>query len=174
MSPRGRPRGPAGPRKRWRYFIYGEKLHKMLAVNRADDEVLAWCYPDHKKIFYSWADVRRNGYKAMTYQDVGNIVGRSAYQVRWYVYNHRIPKPQQTYSLSTGNRGIYFFTKTDVYNLYEYMRTHHMGRPRKDGGITVRNIPTASEVRRAMESGIFTYARTDDGRYVPIWEAEEY
>lgn len=161
-------------RRRWRYFYYNGQLHKTLSVNRRLDEVLAWCYPDHEKRIYSWSDVRRRGHKPLTRAEVCKIINRSPRTLQNYIYEGKIKKPQHTYSLSTGNMGIYLFSREDVLDIFENIKTIHFGRPRNDGFTTVRNVPDRNEVRAAALYNLFVYARTDEGEYIPVWQSEEF
>lgn len=161
-------------RKRWRYFYYGECLHRNLGVNRGMDEVSAWCYQHREKKIFSWLAVKRDGEPAMTYTDVGKIINRAPRTIRDYVYKGYIKKPQHTYSLKSGRKGMYMFSKKQVMELYDVVREIHFGRPRKDGFVTARNKPDINEVRSATEDGLFLYAETKDGKYVPIWKSEEW
>lgn len=173
----GRKSSPIGhkkKRRKWRYFFYGDKLHKTLAVNRSSDEVYAWKYSEGKRYIYSWSDVQRSGYQALTRTQVGKIVNRAPRTISEYVYRGLIPKPERTYCLETGAPGMYMFSRKDVWNIFEVVKGMHYGRPRKDGMVKSRSVPNEQEVRAAAINNLFFYGRTDDGRYVPIWASEEY
>jgi len=161
-------------RDKWRYFYYGGKLHKRLAVDRASDEVLTWCYSEHCKKVYSWSAVKRSAERALTYADVGELLGRSPRTIRNWVYAGYTNLPEQTYSLETGKRGMYLFSKEHVYSLWDVMRRVHRGRPRSDGMITTWNLPSKDVLRSAMDNDVIFYAINSDGEYVPIWKAEEW
>jgi len=44
-----------------------------------------------------------------------------------------------------------------------------VGAKRKDGLITNNSVPTIQELNRRMGSGILTYTRTEDGKFIPLW-----
>lgn len=161
-------------RKRWRFFYYGGNLHRNLGINRGRDEISAWVYVLKEKRVYSWLDVKRHGEPAMTYTDVSKIIGRAPRTIRYYVYKGYIDGPQRTYSLKTGNPGMYMFSKKHVLDLYNVVREIHFGRPRKDGFVQARNIPDINEVRAAVESNLFIYAKGLDGDFVPVWKSEDW
>jgi hypothetical protein len=161
-------------RKRWRHFYYNGKAHKMLALHRGRDEVLAWCYKEHDKKIYSWIDVKRNGSPAMFRSEVARIVRRDPRTIEGLIYKAKIRKPERTYSLETGRPGPFLYSKQDVYDIYEYIRQTHRGRPRQDGFTTNWHVPDKQEIRAAADSGLFIYARNELGEYVPIWKAEEF
>ena len=45
----------------------------------------------------------------------------------------------------------------------------HHGAARKDGLITNNKTPTEQELRYAMGDGILLYTKTEDGRFIPIF-----
>ncbi|NBO79621.1 MAG: hypothetical protein EBV27_08380, partial [Actinobacteria bacterium] len=47
-------------RKRFSYFFLNNKIHKVLNYSRAKDELIAWCYPDKKRVLYSYSQVVKN------------------------------------------------------------------------------------------------------------------
>ena len=161
-------------RKQWRYFYYNGKAHRTLAVNRGRDEILAWCYSAYEKRIYSWIDVKRNGYPALLMKDVSKIVDRAPRTIYAYVRSGLIAQPERSYSLKTGRPGLYLWSRDDVYELYEMLKTMHFGRPRHDAFITAWNVPDRNEVRAAANSGLFVYAKTDTGEFVPVWKTEEF
>jgi len=161
-------------RRRWRYFYYLGDLHKTLTLNRGLDEILAWNYPQHEKRIYSWIDVKRNGHRALTRNEVARIVDRSPRTIQDYMYFGKIKKPQHTYSFETGNMGIYLFSRDDVFDIYELIRTSQWGRPRHDDFVTARRVPDRNEVRAAALHDLFMYAKGEDGEFVPVWKSEEF
>lgn len=161
-------------RKRWRYFYYGGCLHRNLGVNRSRDEVSAWCYQHRHKRIFSWLAVKRDGEIALTYTEVSLIIGRAPRTIRDYVLRGYIKNAQHTYSLKTGRKGMYMFSKAQVLQLYDVIKEIHFGRPRKDGFVQNRNIPDINEVRAAVENGLFIFAKGRDGEFVPVWKTEEW
>lgn len=161
-------------RKRWRYFYYNNRLHKVLTLQRGKDEVLAWCYQDHKRYYMSWSDVQRKGHPAITLKEAGKIINRAPQTLYNWINTGVIPKPERTYSLKTGNPGNYRLSEKDVKQLHEVLQSQHRGRPRNDGGATLFNVPNEKEVRAAMKHNLFLYAKSEDGEYIPIWESEEF
>jgi hypothetical protein len=45
----------------------------------------------------------------------------------------------------------------------------HHGAKRKDGLTTNNKTPTEQELRYAMGDGILLYTKTEDGRFIPIF-----
>lgn len=163
---------PHFQRKKWRYFFYGDELHRIISLNRAVDELVAYNYRQRKRMMYSWTDVKRNGEPSFSMRDVAKITGRSYWRLYRWIYEGWIPTPQRSYSLETGNLGPYYFSEKDIMNIFEIIKSTHRGRPRNDGLITNSSVPTEKELRAAITHNLFVYAQNANGEFVPIWEAE--
>lgn len=161
-----------GKRYRWRYFYYGDKLNKIIRINRADDEVIAYCFNDHCKKIYVWSDVQRRGHPALKTKEVAALFNRTPRTIEYWIQWGNMEKPMQSYSLETGGKGDYFWSREDVMKLFDVVRSIHYGRPAHDGRITSYKVPNEREVRAAMENNLFIYGRKKDGEFVPIWESE--
>jgi hypothetical protein len=61
------------------------------------------------------------------------------------------------------------YHESQVREIRDILASHHIGRPRKDKLITNDITPSKQELTRRMGDGILTYRRTEDGRFVPIW-----
>ena len=48
------------PRKKLLYFFLNGKIHKVIRASKAKDELVAWCYPDKKRVMYSYSQVKKN------------------------------------------------------------------------------------------------------------------
>ena len=63
-------------RKKFVYFFLNGKVHKVLKLSRAKDEVIAWSYLDKKRMMYSYSQVDKNMEKAYTILEASKILGR--------------------------------------------------------------------------------------------------
>jgi hypothetical protein len=72
----------SGVRKKFLYFFLNDKLHKVIRSSRAKDELVAWCYPDKKRVLYSFSDVQKNMETAYTMKQTGQILGRHKVQLK--------------------------------------------------------------------------------------------
>ena len=50
--------------KTLRHFYLNDELHKTLNVFRSEDMLIAWNYPQHKRVAYVLSDCRRNMQRA--------------------------------------------------------------------------------------------------------------
>ena len=157
-----------------RYFFYRGDLHKKIHINRAADVITAWNYPKGKMEKYVYTDVKKNDEKAFSSKQVAEMVNRKWVTISRAIEAGNIPVPQHTYSLDENrNMYAYYWREEDVMGLHAFLKTVHIGRPRKDGMVTPSELPTASELRAMMRHGTVFYAKVGD-EFVPTWQAEKF
>lgn len=161
------------PTRNWRinkYFFVNDKLHKVIQQNRGLDAVVSWCYEDKCRYRYSLADVRTRAGKAYSTKQVEALMGRHATYIAKLVAEGVVKRPQQTYSLTgTFNPGKYFWSEQDILELHDYFANTHTGRPRKDGLITSRAMPSRAELLAMMRNDTAIYVKEGDS-FVPVWK----
>jgi hypothetical protein len=68
-----------------------------------------------------------------------------------------------------------YFSEDDLFTIRSVLATIHKGRPRKDGRITPRrDLPTEKELRSLIGDSIMLYTKTEDGRFIPVWQEETW
>ena len=65
-------------------------------------------------------------------------------------------------------------SEDDVMLVREFLSTLHRGRPRKDGLITSKNVPTKQELRAKIKNEVVLYQQTSDGEFIPVWKQPEW
>lgn len=159
------------------YFYLNGKLHKSLYINRAADLITAWSYPEHKRVGYTYSDVKRRRGKAFTTTQVAKMINRSRVKVQMAIINGHVSAPQYTYNLDTylktGEDRIYkyMWSEDDVLELHDYFSQVHYGRPRKDGLVNPWPMPSRRELRALMRHDEILYIKRGE-EFVPLWEAE--
>jgi hypothetical protein len=159
---------------RLRYFFLDGDLHRVLSVIRAEDFVVCWNYPKRKRVGYVWSDVRRRHGRAFTLEQVSKMIGRHHVTLKRDILKGNIRRPQRAYSITGTTWSCYYLSEEDVYDLHDYLMTVHVGRPRQDGKVTVRDMPSKAELRAMMKHDIVTYVKTADGEFVPVWKEQDW
>ena len=77
-------------RKKFVYFFLNGKVHKVLRLSRAKDEVVAWCYPDKKRLMYSYSQVDKGMERAYTVVEASKILGRHRVTIEEYILQGKI------------------------------------------------------------------------------------
>ena len=153
-----------GLRKKFLYFFLNQKVHKVIKVSRAKDELIAWCYPDKKRILYSYSEVEKNMEKAYSLIEAGKVLNRHRVTIEEYILQGKVKKPQKVYPISNPDSewSRYMLSESDILDIHQYII---------DAGRT-RDLPSRSELQALLKHNLILYTKTVDGRFVPVWKAE--
>jgi len=153
-----------GLRKKFLYFFLNQKVHKVIKVSRAKDELIAWCYPDKKRMLYAYSEVEKNMEKAYSLIEAGKVLNRHRVTIEEYVLQGKIKKPQKVYPISNPDSewSKYMLSESDILDIHQYII---------DAGRT-RDLPSRSELQALLKHNLILYTKTVDGRFVPVWKAE--
>jgi hypothetical protein len=153
----------SGLRKKFLYFFLNDKLHKVIRSSRAKDELVAWSYPDKKRVLYSFSDVQKNMETAYTLKEAGELLGRHKVTIEEYILQGKISIPQRIYPISNPDSKWYkfMFSESNILKLHEYIL---------EAGYS-KNIPSKAELQALLKHNMILYTKTDSG-FVPVWKAE--
>jgi hypothetical protein len=153
-----------GLRKKLFYFFLNGKIHKVLKASRAKDEIVAWCYPDKKRVMYSYSQVEKNMEKAYSIVETGKILGRHRVTIEEYILQGKIKKPQKVYPISNPDStwSRYMLSESDILDIHQFII---------DAG-HIRDLPSRSELQALLKHNLILYTKTVDGSFVPVWKAE--
>lgn len=150
--------------KKLQYFFLNEKIHKAISVSRSKDSVIAWCYPDKKRMLYSYIDVKKNMNEAYTIKQVGHILNKHRVTIQEYILKEKILSPQKIYPIGNAETSKwyqYMFSEKDILSLHEYILDSAHSK----------NVPSRSELVALLKTNFILYTKTDSG-FVPVWKAE--
>ena len=115
-------------------------------------------------------DFKKNREKAYTVGETAQLVNRHKKYMPSLMKRGIIPYPMGCQK--GGERGWQvrsYYSESQVHEIRDILATYHIGRPRHDKLITNDITPTKQELTRRMGNGILTYTKTEDGRFIPIW-----
>jgi hypothetical protein len=117
------------------------------------------------------SDFKKNRERAYTVGQAAELVNRHKKYMPSLMKRGIIPHPTGSQKGgATGWQVRSYYSESQVVEIRDVLATYHMGRPRKDRLITNDITPSRQELTRRMGDGILTYTRTEDGRFVPIWQ----
>ena len=153
-----------GLRKKFFYFFLNGKIHKVLKSSRAKDEIVAWCYPDKKRVMYSYSQVEKNMEKAYSIIEAGKILNRHRVTIEEYILQGKIKRPQKVYPISNPDStwSRYMLSESDILDIHQFII---------DAG-HIRDLPSRSELQALLKHNLILYTKTVDGSFVPVWKAE--
>ena len=151
-------------RKKFVYFFLNGKVHKVLRLSRAKDEVVAWSYLDNKRVMYSYAQVDEHMERAYGIVEVSKIIGRHRVTIEEYILQGKVKQPQKVYPISNPDSSWskYMFSESDILDIHQFII---------DAG-HIRDLPSRSELQAILKHNLILYTKTDDGKFVPVWKAE--
>ena len=151
-------------RKKFVYFFLNGKVHKVLRLSRAKDEVVAWSYLDNKRVMYSYAQVDKHMERAYGIVEVSKIIGRHRVTIEEYILQGKVKQPQKVYPISNPDSSWskYMFSESDILDIHQFII---------DAG-HIRDLPSRSELQALLKHNLILYTKTTDGKFVPVWKAE--
>lgn len=147
-----------------RYFFLNEKIHKVLRASRSKDELVAWSYPDKKRMLYSYSQVEKYMGKAYGIQEVASLLNKHKVTIEDYILEGKVKTPQKIYPISNPdnkNWSRYMFSQDDILDVHQHIL---------DSGHS-KEIPSKTELIALLKNNIILYTKTDSG-FVPVWKAE--
>lgn len=150
--------------KRFLYFFLNGKIHKVLRSNRSKDELIAWCYPDKKRMLYSYSQVKKYMENAYSTVEVAKILDRHKVTVEDYILEGKIKTPQRIYPISNpeSSWSKFMFSESDIMDLHQFIL---------DSGYS-KDLPSRNELKALLKNNIILYTKVEEGKFVPVWKAE--
>jgi hypothetical protein len=152
-----------GTRKKLLYFFLNNKIHKVIKLSRAKDELVAWCYPDKKRVLYSYSQVQKYKESAYSIKEAGLLLNKHKVTIEEYILNGKIKVPQKVYPISNPESSWFKFmlSESDILDIHQYIL---------DVGYS-KDVPSKAELISLFKHNIILYTKTDSG-FVPVWKAE--
>ena len=153
-----------GIRKKFLYFFLNGKIHKVLRSSRARDEVVAWCYPDAKRVLYPYSLVKKNMENAYSTTEAAKLLNRHKVTIEEYILQGKVKAPQKVYPISNPESkwSKYMFSESDILDIHQFII---------DAGY-IRELPSRTELQALLKHNVILYTKTNDGSFVPVWKAE--
>jgi hypothetical protein len=154
-----------GKSKSLRYFFLNDKIHKVLKSSRSKDEMIAWCYPDKKRVMYSYSQVKKNMETAYTVVEVASMLNKHRVTIQEYILNEKVAIPQKIYPIGqpdSENWSQYMFNQKNILDIHQHIL---------DSGHS-KEIPSKAELQALLKNNLILYTKTEEGKFVPVWKAE--
>jgi hypothetical protein len=159
-----------GSKKVW--FLNGD-LVRVHHMNRSNGIMSVYNITKDRIESCLVTDFKRNRKKAYTVGETAILVNRHKKYLPNLMKRGVIPHPTGSQKGgATGWQVRSYYSELQVHEIRDILATYHIGQPRKDKLITNDITPTKQELTRRMGDGILTYTRTEDGRFIPVWNEE--
>ena len=149
--------------KKFSYFFLNSKIHKVLNYSRAKDELIAWCYPDKKRVLYSYSQVTKNMENAYSTKQVADLLNKHKVTIEDYILDGKIKYPQKVYPIGNTDSSWskFMFSESDILDIHQFIL---------ESGYS-KNMPSKNELRALLKHNMILYTKTDTG-FVPVWKAD--
>ena len=150
--------------KKFLYFFLNNKVHKVLKRSRARDELIAWCYPDKKRVLYSYSQVEKNMQNAYTTKETAELLNKHKVTIEEYILQGKVKEPQRVYPIGNPDSkwNKFMFSESDILDIHQFIiDAGHSG-----------NLPSKTELLALLKHNMILYTKTVDGSFVPVWKAE--
>ncbi len=153
-----------GKRKKFSYFFLNNKIHKVLSSSWAKDELIAWSYPDKKRVLYSYSQVVKNMENAYSTKQVSQVLNKHKVTIEDYILDGKIKYPQKVYPIGNIESTWYKFmySESDIMDIHQFIL---------EAGYS-KDMPSRNELRALLKHNTILYTKTTDGKFVPVWKAE--
>ena len=151
-------------RKAFLYFFLNDKLHTVLKSSRSKDEIIAWSYPDKKRMLYSYSQVNKYMDNAYSTTQVAALLNKHKVTIEDYILEGKIKAPQKVYPIGNPESkwSKYMFNQSDILDLHQFIL---------DAGHS-KEVPSKTELMALLKHNMILYTKTEEGNFVPVWKAE--
>jgi hypothetical protein len=155
--------------KRRVFFLNGD-LVRIYHVNRGAGIITLYNMTKERKETASLIEFKKKRKRAYTIIESGRLLNCHHKHLNRLIKQGTIPPPMG--ELPGGRRSFHYlsyYSEDDILEIRQAMSEIHHGKKRKDGLITNNKVPTEQELKYAMGDGILMYTKTEDGRFIPIF-----
>jgi hypothetical protein len=151
-------------RKRFLYFFLNDKIHKVIKSSRAKDELIAWCYPDKKRVMYSYSQVEKEMSNAYSISQVAEMLNRHRVTIQDYILEGKVRVPHKIYPIGKTDSTWYkyMFSEKEIFEMHQFII---------DAGYST-GMPSKSELKALLKHNMILYTKSSEGNFVPVWKAE--
>lgn len=152
------------------FFLNG-KLHKKLKIVKSENLVVAFCYPDEKRVHYPYSLARRDYQKAYTIKEVAKLVKRPQAEIQRFLKNKLIDRPSGfAYQIETKRPQNLYWSQNEVLTLRD--RLYELAPKGADGFPSAQfRLASKGEVMQAINGDVSYYIQTPEGEFKKVWRA---
>ena len=157
-------------RPRRKVWFLNDDLVRIQHISRAAGIVILHNLTKDIRETTTMIEFKKKRKRAFTVKETAQLLNYHRKHIPRLVKRGLIPDPIG--ELPGGERAFHYlsyYSEEVIMEARRAMAQVHHGAARKDGLITNNKIPTEQELRYAMGDGILLYTKTEDGRFVPIY-----
>ena len=156
-------------------FFLNDDLVRLVASNRGANIVYLYNIIHGKQQTMLRSDFKKHRKRAYLVTDAAKLLNVSTQALYRYMWKGLIERP--TGGNLGGVREFHkrsYYSEDYIFKIREIMTTIPRGRPRSDGIAVNNSVLTEQELRAKMGDALILYTRTEDGRFIPVWQETTY
>jgi hypothetical protein len=156
-------------------FFLNDKIMRKHHTYRSEGIVTVYDIWEDKLVTLLLDEFVRNKKGAYSVSSTGKLVNRNPKYVADLVKKGELPEP--IVAMKDGKRGFRkrsYFSEDTVYEIRDYFSSKGWGsggRTRHPDLKTNNRTPTVAEMQRRMGKSMVSYTRTEEGKYLPVWDS---
>ena len=157
-------------RPRRKVWFLNEDLVRVEHNSRAAGIVTLYNLTKDRRETTTIIEFKKKRKRAFTVKETAQLLNCHRKHIPRLVKRGFIPQPMG--ELPNGERAwhyLSYYSEDVIMEARKAMSQIHHGAKRKDGLTTNNKTPTEQELRYAMGDGILLYTKTEDGRFIPIF-----
>ena len=157
-------------RPRRKVWFLNEDLVRIEHTSRAAGIITLHNLTKDRRETTTIIEFKKKRKRAFTVKETAQLLNCHRKHIPRLVKRGVIPDPVG--ELPNGERAFHYlsyYSEDVIMEAREAMSQIHHGAKRKDGLTTNNKTPTEQELRYAMGDGILLYTKTEDGRFIPIF-----
>ena len=157
------------------YFINNE-LVRLLHSNRPNNICSLYNYHNGKEQTMLLSDFKKHRKRAFSMANTVKLFKRSRMQFERMIAAGTINPPVgATLGGKRKWQVMSYYSEDELFRIRDIISNIHIGRPRKDGRITPRkDVMSERDLRSLLGDAIMLYTKTEDGRFIPVWQEETW
>lgn len=154
------------------FFFLNKDIHKKLRVIPSENILVAWDFPEEKRVWYDYSLVRKSFQMAYKINQVSELIGRAQATLKEWLDKKIIEHPSgRIYKIHNRLPSTYYWSEDDVLNLrdqiFELAPKNKYGEPYRNFQLISR-----AELMAKMRGDNSLYIRSESGEFIKVWKAQ--
>lgn len=153
------------------YFFLDEKLYKKIRVVRNENLLVAWSFPEEKRMWLNYQQSLKRFQSAYTIKEVAELIQKKPEYLKKLVKNNLIDRGSgMSYSVKTRQPLAVYWSEDDVRNLradlFALAKKNEYGEPAGNF-----KLISEAELVAKMRGGDSYFIQDKNGNFVKVWRA---
>lgn len=151
------------------FFLNGE-LHRTEKIVKSQNWVVAFNYPQEKRMQYNLSFVKKSYQKAFRTRDLSRLLRYNDYRLRTFIERKMVTAPSgRAYSISSYKPGAVYWSEDDVLDLRE--RLYDLEPKRNGYPRNGFNLISHAELVSVFRGDPSYYIQNNNGEMIKVWKS---